>query len=313
MSDSPRVSIGLPVYNSEKYLEEALNAILGQTFSDFELVISDNASTDRTGQICSAYASRDRRIRYVCNESNLGAARNFNRVFALSRGTYFRWASYDDLIAPQTIERCVDVLDREPRVVLAYPKTTNIDADGNVLDRYEDNFAFGEAAPHMRFHSFLKRMYGHNFNALFGVIRRRVLEETTLIGSYHSSDTILLAQLVLRGEFSEVPEYLFFKRFHPEISTVVCKTEADFAAWHDTAANGASTAPLLTRVHEFIRTIHNGPLSRQQKTYCYGLLATHYLFEGKRWRSYADRAFGRRQSIAHVPALGSSGRHAGNA
>ena len=91
MNNRSRVSIGLPVYNGEKYLEQALISILSQTYTDFELIISDNASTDRTQAICREYAAKDPRIRYYCNEENLGAAPNHNRVFELASGEYFKW------------------------------------------------------------------------------------------------------------------------------------------------------------------------------------------------------------------------------
>jgi glycosyltransferase involved in cell wall biosynthesis len=93
-SKIPRVSIGLPVFNGEKYLAEALDSILSQTYRDFKLIISDNASTDRTEQICREYAAKDRRIRYYRNEKNIGAPKNFNRVFELSSGKYFRWDAF---------------------------------------------------------------------------------------------------------------------------------------------------------------------------------------------------------------------------
>ena len=99
--NEPRVSIGMPVYNGEKYLEEAIQSILAQTYSDFELVISDNASTDKTQEICLEYAARDSRVRYHRNEKNLGAAPNYNRTFELSTGQYFKWADYDDLLAEE--------------------------------------------------------------------------------------------------------------------------------------------------------------------------------------------------------------------
>ena len=88
----PRVSLGMPIHNAERYLEEALESLLGQSFDDFELVISDNASTDKTGDICRAYAAKDERIKYVCMRQNYGLIDNFNNVFRLSTGEYFKWA-----------------------------------------------------------------------------------------------------------------------------------------------------------------------------------------------------------------------------
>ena len=99
-TDGPRVSIGLPVYNGDNYLAETLDSILAQTFTDFELIISDNGSTDRTEAICRRYAAQDHRVRYVRNPSNLGAARNYKRAFELARGEYFKWNGHDDPLAP---------------------------------------------------------------------------------------------------------------------------------------------------------------------------------------------------------------------
>ena len=94
---TPRVSIGLPVYNGDRYLRETIEGLLNQTFSDFELVICDNASTDRTQDICNEYCLLDKRVRYYRNNENIGAGKNFNKAFSLSQGKYFKWAACDDL------------------------------------------------------------------------------------------------------------------------------------------------------------------------------------------------------------------------
>src|SRR5512145_868606 len=120
MADRPRVSIGLPVYQGARFIRNALESILAQTHEDFELIISDNASTDGTEAIVRAYAERDRRVKYHRNARNVGAAQNFNRVFSLASGEYFQWVAHDDVLAPACIARCVEVLDRERDVVLCY-------------------------------------------------------------------------------------------------------------------------------------------------------------------------------------------------
>ena len=106
---TPRVSIGLPVYNGEKYLRAALDCILRQDYADFELVICDNASSDGTEAICREYAARDGRIRYTRNETNIGASGNYKRVFELARGEFFKWASHDDTFHPSLVRRCMEV------------------------------------------------------------------------------------------------------------------------------------------------------------------------------------------------------------
>ena len=136
-SPVPRVSIGVPVYNGELYLERALDSILAQSFDDFEVIIADNASDDRTEQICRDYACRDARVRYVRNETNLGASANFNRTFALARGPYFKWAAHDDVLGTDFLLRCVEVLDSNPDVVLCHTKTQQIDEDGRVAGNYD--------------------------------------------------------------------------------------------------------------------------------------------------------------------------------
>ena len=118
----PRVSIGLPVYNGERWLAEALDSLLAQTYSDFELIISDNGSTDDTQAICEEYAARDRRIRYIRQEINRGLAWNWNCVFEESAGDYFKWAACDDLYHPTFLERCVQILDQYPDVAWCHTR-----------------------------------------------------------------------------------------------------------------------------------------------------------------------------------------------
>jgi glycosyltransferase involved in cell wall biosynthesis len=130
----PRVSIGLPVYNGEDYVGASVESLLAQTFTDFELVIVDNASTDRTSEICRSFASRDRRVRYHRNERNIGGGLNMNLAFELANGApFYKWAAHDDIHAPTFLERCMDALDRDPTAVLAFTKVELIDSEGKTL------------------------------------------------------------------------------------------------------------------------------------------------------------------------------------
>ncbi len=209
----PRVSIGLPVYNGESYIAEALDSIVSQTFTDFELVISDNASTDATVEICEGYASRDGRIVFHRNEMNRGAAWNYNRVFALSRGEYFKWASHDDRCAPTFLERCVAALDANPDVVISYPRSTVIDAEGATVEMEEDDLPLDSPDVVRRFAGCLSPMKLCH-NVIFGLMRRSVLAKTGLIGAYLASDRYLIAEMSLHGPLEEIPERLFFRRKH---------------------------------------------------------------------------------------------------
>jgi len=218
----PRVSIGVPVFNGERYLAEALDSILAQTFSDFEVIISDNASSDRTGEICSAYAAKDCRVRYNRNYDNLGAAKNFNLVFELARGEYFKWASHDDMIGPDVLAKCVEVLDGDPSVVLCCPKATIIDDAGRVLKNYDVRLNTDSHHPQTRLRDLICTR--HMFFQFFGLIRTSTLREMPHIGNFAASDTVLLARLVLSGRFYEIPEYLLLSRSHEEQSAKTLPT-----------------------------------------------------------------------------------------
>jgi glycosyltransferase involved in cell wall biosynthesis len=217
ISRKPPVSIGLPVYNGERFLEQALDSLLAQTYADFELIISDNASTDGTEEICRIFAAKDRRVRYYRNPTNVGCNRNFNRVFRLSTADYFKWASADDLCKPEHLARCLEVLDNDDSVVLAYPKTRFIDQTGKILDIDDPGWDLRSEAADERLFYVIRA--GHWVNPHYGLIRADALSKTRLMPSYPGGDYRLLGELSLRGKFVEVPEYLFFRRVHPGASS----------------------------------------------------------------------------------------------
>jgi glycosyltransferase involved in cell wall biosynthesis len=123
MPSCPMLTVGMPVYNADRFLAKALDSFLGQTFKDFELLISDNASTDRTEEICREYAARDHRIRYFRNPQNMGAGWNFRRVYSLANEKYYKYAAHDDFIEPTFLEECTAALEADPGLVLAHART----------------------------------------------------------------------------------------------------------------------------------------------------------------------------------------------
>lgn len=279
MGRHPRVSIGLPVFNGERYLEEAIQSLLSQTFSDLELVICDNASTDRTAEICDKYAALDERIRYHRNPRNLGASRNFNLTFECSTGEYFRWAAYDDLCAPQLVERCVAVLDADPSVVLCYPKTVTIDEKGVVVGPHEDNLVLLDHDAAERHKAILRRFRTNaRCEPVFGLMRREALAGAGLLGNYNSADVILLQKLSLLGRFQEVPEHLFFRRFHPLISTRANPTPEAIAAWFDPNNRARVVAPKWRLFTERFKGIHATPLNVLTRMRCYSQVAQEMLW-----------------------------------
>jgi glycosyltransferase involved in cell wall biosynthesis len=278
VSQARKVSIGLPVYNGENYLSKAIESILGQTYEDFELIISDNGSTDRTPEIAATYAQIDRKIRYVRSDVNRGAAWNYNWVFALATGKYFKWAAHDDVIAPEYLKRCVEVLDHEADVVLCYPRSLLIDEQDRFIRNVDDGMNLRHSTPHKRLPHFRPGMC----NPVFGLIRSDTLQQTSLIGNYPSSDIVLLWELLLRGQFHEVPERLFYRRYHPKSSVRANPDYRSRAAWFDPHRRRIFYLPTWHQVFKFARAIQRVQMDTLLKAQCYGVLAKQFLLH-PRW------------------------------
>jgi glycosyltransferase involved in cell wall biosynthesis len=231
---APRVSIGLPVYNGERFLAGAIASILAQTYADFELIICDNASTDRTGEICRGFAGRDARIRYHRQPRNLGATANFNRCFELASGEYFKWAADDDDLEPRFLEACVRALDDDPDALLSQSLVKVVDDTDQFVAIY-DHSAYGTSSPRPA-ERLSGRLRGTCLEVL-GVIRSAALRDSALIQSYIGSDRALLVDLALRGRFALVAEPLFINRDHLGRCTRIARTRGDrrhLIAWYDT-------------------------------------------------------------------------------
>jgi hypothetical protein len=207
----PKLSVGLAVYNGEPYLRAAIDSILAQTFTDFELIISDNASTDQTETICHDYAAQDSRIRYHRNLINIGGIHNENLTLKLAKGAYFRLAAHDDLLAPELFADCIEYLDAHPETVLCYSITTVINAQNHVLETVDRAIAHS-SDPMQRFRQVLS--FGHTCEASYGVMRVSALQHTELQPNYPESDFGFLAELSLYGRFHQLPKPLFYRRIH---------------------------------------------------------------------------------------------------
>ena len=277
MDTRPRVSIGLPVYNGEKYLAETLDSLLAQTFDDFELIIVDNASTDGTSDVCRAYAANDRRIRYERNPSNIGVYRNCNKAFRLSSGEYYKLACADDICHPKLLARCVAVLDADPAIVLSYAKTRFIDRRGQWLGISDPGWHLMSDAPQERMRYVIAS--GHWVNAFYGLTRSKDLAQTRLFPLYVGGDCRLLGELCLRGKFFEIPETLFFRRLHPDAAS-----QHDGLDWHSEFFRGVRGHVDLPFWHiclDHTTTILHSELSARHKISCLARLSRR-MFDGKR-------------------------------
>lgn len=206
---SPVVSIGLPVYNGAATLRPALDSLLAQDYADFELIISDNASTDTTESICREYAAKDRRVSYHRAERNMGAVWNFNRVFALSRGQYFMWAAADDTREPSYVRLCLDRLAQDPEAVLCYSRTYVITPGQPVADVFE-GIDLTVPNPADRLVALMRSDWWRWGLAFYGLIRAQSLRATRLCENVFGHDYDVVLQLCLQGHFTRCAETTFY-------------------------------------------------------------------------------------------------------
>ncbi len=253
-STAPRVSVGLPVYNGERFLRESIDSILGQTFGDLELVICDNASTDATQEICQHYVEKDPRVRYHRNETNLGAAPNFRLAAELARGVYFKWGSDDDVLCPTFIERCVAELDANPDAVLCQSLIDVIDENGETLDVHDSNL-LGSRSESAAERFGCLALQPHQCIDLLGVIRRDHLMATQEYGAYPGSDRAMMCELGLRGPLLQLPEPLFRLREHPGRYRRTATTPEERMEYHDPARKGEKIVPTWRLYREYWRML----------------------------------------------------------
>jgi glycosyltransferase involved in cell wall biosynthesis len=283
---SPRVSIGFPVYNGEKYAGLALDSLLQQDFEEFEIIISDNASTDRTGDICRDYARMDARIRYYRNDSNIGSAPNYEKVFRSARGLYFKWQAHDDVVHKGFLTRCVEAIENAgPSAVLVYPHCELIDDAGKILGSVAEHVGTRSPKAHKRVAVIARNVsYG---SALNGLIRSNVLQRTQLSRSASYWDLALLAELALFGEIVEVPEVLMQQRTHAGNALALCSVEQEgkkcnvpdkaskrarkaLLLWEN-PANAAKRVFLPTweeQVWQILQRVYHAPLSKHERWRC---------------------------------------------
>lgn len=284
--ERPLVSVGLPVFNGEAFLEEAIRSVLSQTMGDLELVVSDNASTDRTAEICRDWAATDRRVRVFRNSRNLGAAPNYNRTFALSRGRYFKWLAHDDRLRPGYLEATVAALEADPRVVLCNTTVDYIDHRGVLIGTYRSPLGLcGGERPSERFAVLILR--SHSCVDFFGLIRRSALEGSLLHAPFHGADRALLAQLALRGRMVQLEPALVEMREHPHRYTRRQQSSAARQDWH-LAGSTRRPLPSLELWRTYRRLVESEALSDSERRACRTVLARWWLVNWNTFRVAAD-------------------------
>ncbi|MDQ3003033.1 MAG: glycosyltransferase [Fibrobacterota bacterium] len=267
---APLVSIGLPVYNGQKYLEACLKNLLAQTWADFEIIISDNASTDGTAAICERFATQDPRVRYYREDRNRGAAWNYTNVLNLASGRYFRWSAYDDLISPDFVEVCVKRLDEDANIILCYGLTVIIDADGNEGETKPDRIHINHPRPSSRLREYLHKV--GLTNAIYGLMRIDNLRKTSGMGSFPGADIVLLAELALHGCFREERSTRFYRRIHPQASLPSNPSLNQLLAWYKPEASKRLVLHDWEHFLGYLAAIRGCPISTTEKLRCFAVL-----------------------------------------
>lgn len=269
-TSTPRVTVGVPVYNGDRFLREALDGLLAQTYRDFVLLVSDNASTDHTPEICEEYARQDGRVRYVRQEINRGAAWNFNTLVDVTTTPLFMWHAADDVARPRLLEACVARLDQRSDAVLAYTESELIDERGDPTPYTPRPMENGSPDVARRFEACLSPG-PLSESVIYGMMRTATLKRTQRHGNFAGGDRALLAELVLHGPFTRIDEPLLRRRVFAET-----RTEAETQAY-----NTGRPAKLSLRewriLRQNLRSIRRGPLSISGRLGLYAVVLRHFI------------------------------------
>jgi glycosyltransferase involved in cell wall biosynthesis len=247
----PLVSIGLPVRNGERYVRKAVESVLGQSHTDFELVISDNASDDGTEQICRHYARSDRRVRYHRQPENIGLVENFNNVLGRARGTYFKWLGHDDWLTPAYVTRCVEVLDDDESLIVVTTQQAHVSADGTVETAGYHGTRLGSGRAVERFAEML-RLQNESpllLDPLYGMMRREAVARLPRPIMLFE-DQVLAARLALAGRFGHVGEVLSYRHSKPVIRLTDTADRLGVPRWQTKVGKGLQCRELFTAARE---------------------------------------------------------------
>jgi glycosyltransferase involved in cell wall biosynthesis len=262
-TDLPLVSIGVPLYNEERFLRDSLRAILQQDYRNLEIIISDNCSTDSTADICRELAAGDERVHIINQTSNVGAAANFVKVLEQAGGRYFMWASGHDLWSNNLVSEYVSVLESHPAAVIAYARSDWIGGTGERLNRQTSCYDTGSMNDISRF---FMAFWG-NMHPILGLIRMESLCQISKIHECAGTDQIILSELALMGEFLLVPAAHWSRRQPRDEETHRQKMRRYTGREYGLAGSWLDRYfPLLRLPLELIRVVMRSRLSLLEKT-----------------------------------------------
>lgn len=201
------ISVGMPVYNEEKFIRQALDSLISQTFQNIEIIICDNASTDKTPDIIQEYIEKNNNIKYYKETTNKGSLYNFVKAFELSNSKYFMWASGHDIWSANLIEKIINQLELNPGASIGYGTTVWIDENNSEAQRQSGWIDTRGMHPVERFFS---TIWG-NVHPILGIMRSKDLKSTRFINTA-GTDLIILADMALKGDFLHVAESTCYRR-----------------------------------------------------------------------------------------------------
>ena len=263
--NTPAVSIGMPIYNESRFIQKTIESLIRQSYTKFELTISDNASTDKTEEICRKYAAKDKRIKYIRCENNLGATLNFLNALNLSSAPYFFWASGHDMWHPDFICQCVYLLESQPEVILAYPRTILIDQDDKELEITPDQI---DTRGMSALQSYCHLIWNlHWCNMFYGIHRTKEIKKCFTVKEIYGPDNLILASLALRGAIAQVKEPLYYRRINrPEEGSDERKRRQLISLYPNTAKFNKSGTELFCELrNEYLKSVISSSLNLREK------------------------------------------------
>lgn len=285
---TPRLSIGVPVYNGEDYISEAITSHLEQDFTDFELVVSDNCSDDGTADIVNQFVAADSRVSYSRNDTNVGGPANFNRLFRLTSGDLFTWAAADDRIEPGYLSKVVSMMDDDPQIVIGHSDALLIDPKSEPMLEMDQGYLGGDGYmeaiklhppagddrfhsphPHNRIDAVINN--NHRNFYIFGIMRRSTMMQTRLHGAFYGGDRTLLVEMAMRGTFRKVPEPLFGSRSHATNSS---RNSLNFEELKQHGANDLSFASQVMK--GYVNGVRSANVSKSDELKCLGVIAKKF-------------------------------------
>lgn len=285
---TPRLSIGVPVYNGEDYIAEAITSHLEQDFTDFELVVSDNCSDDGTADIVQGFVKSDSRVSYSRNEENVGGPANFNRLFRLTKGDLFRWAAADDRIEPGYLSSVIAMMDADPQIVIGHAHSILIDPQSVPMLEMDQGWLGGDGFmeaiklapppgderfhsphPHRRIDAVINN--NHRNFYIFGIMRRDTMMQTRLHGAFYGGDRTLLVEMAMRGTFRKVDEPLFASRSHAKNSG---RNGLNFEELKQHGAKDLSFASMVMK--GYITGVRRARVSRTEELKCLAVIAKKF-------------------------------------